>query len=119
MVQVNLATDATRAVRLARASSRDDTALRTLVALDELALQIAAGRAFLNFCEAPVAFAPTYKLDPNSDRYDSTPKRRVPAWTDRVLFSPDGLAPYEYKSVPGARGSDHRPVYGKFCALIE
>jgi hypothetical protein len=24
----------------------------------------------------------------NADRYDTGPKRRVPAWTDRVLFKP-------------------------------
>lgn len=40
------------------------------------------------FTEGPLYFRPTYKLDVGVDRYDSGPKRRVPAWTDRVLFKP-------------------------------
>ena len=51
--------------------------------------------------------------------YDTSPKRRVPAWTDRVLFSPDGIAPYEYDHAPEASRSDHRPVFAKFTVLLE
>lgn len=40
------------------------------------------------FAEGPLRFRPTYKLDLGTDAYDSGPKRRVPAWTDRVLFKP-------------------------------
>ena len=33
------------------------------------------------------AFPPTYKFDAGSDRYDTSRKKRSPAWTDRVLFA--------------------------------
>jgi hypothetical protein len=50
---------------------------------------MAAGRAFASLYEAPITFRPTYKfakykLDPFG--YDTSEKRRVPAWTDRILF---------------------------------
>ena len=68
---------------------------------------------------APIGFPPTYKYDAGTPVYDTSPKRRVPAWTDRVLFSPDGIAPYEYDHAPEASRSDHRPVFAKFTVLLE
>ncbi|XP_068945786.1 inositol polyphosphate 5-phosphatase K isoform X3 [Petaurus breviceps papuanus] len=38
------------------------------------------------FQEGPLLFQPTYKFDVNSENYDSSEKRRKPAWTDRILW---------------------------------
>ncbi|KAM0751763.1 DNase I-like protein [Meredithblackwellia eburnea MCA 4105] len=35
--------------------------------------------------EAPITFAPSYKYDLLSDQYDTSAKKRGPAWTDRIL----------------------------------
>ncbi|KAJ2103879.1 hypothetical protein GGI16_002876 [Coemansia sp. S142-1] len=45
-----------------------------------------AGFALRAFREMPILFRPTYKYDPGTDTYDTSEKRRVPAWCDRVLF---------------------------------
>ena len=48
-----------------------------------------AGRIFRNMREGVIAFPPTYKFnkwDPDTLGYDTSEKRRVPAWTDRVFF---------------------------------
>jgi hypothetical protein len=37
--------------------------------------------------EGKITFIPTYKFDLNSDVYDTSEKQRVPAYTDRVLYS--------------------------------
>ena len=42
---------------------------------------------FAGYREGPLNFRPTYKFDSGSDVYDTSSKRRVPAWTDRVLFA--------------------------------
>ncbi|OHT13312.1 Endonuclease/Exonuclease/phosphatase family protein [Tritrichomonas foetus] len=46
------------------------------------------------FEEGKVSFMPTYKFDKNSDVYDTSPKMRIPSYTDRVLVatSPKRLA---------------------------
>ncbi|MES1909561.1 MAG: hypothetical protein MHM6MM_002278 [Cercozoa sp. M6MM] len=60
--------------------------MEVLRANDQLSHQREHGLAFTSFQEGPLSFAPTYKFDPDSDTYDSSSKRRVPGWTDRVLY---------------------------------
>ncbi|XP_028966400.1 synaptojanin-1 [Galendromus occidentalis] len=79
------------------------------------------GQAFVDFIEADVTFAPTYKYDLFSNDYDTSEKSRIPAYTDRVLFrrkkypndseypfwSPGHIRHYGRAEL---RTSDHRPV---------
>lgn len=59
-------------------------------------------------------------MDIGSDVYDSGPKRRIPAWTDRILFvdRPDVLRCIEYQADMDITTSDHRPVYASFEVKI-
>lgn len=102
---------------------------------------MALGRVFRGMREGPITFRPTYKFDkasPNPFAYDSSEKRRVPAWCDRVFFrgspvfpSPEPMASerdpwsaldeipsdavlvrcHEYSCWPDVCDSDHKPVY--------
>nr|XP_020136431.1 inositol polyphosphate 5-phosphatase K isoform X2 [Microcebus murinus] len=83
------------------------------------------------FQEGLLLFPPTYKFDRNSNNYDTSEKRRKPAWTDRILWrlkrqsracslTPRLPAPYfslslrSYVSHMIYRISDHKPVTGTF-----
>ena len=63
-------------------------------------------------------FKPTYKFDVHSDVYDSGLKKRIPAWTDRILYAPTGIKCMAYDADFSLRTSDHRPVYATFSADI-
>jgi len=63
-------------------------------------------------------FPPTFKLAVPGPGYS---KKRVPAWTDRVLFNSQHAKPCKYSSVVQAKAlsppvnlSDHDPVYAVF-----
>lgn len=107
----------------------------TLLHADQLHREMAAGHAFQGFREDVPTFLPTYKFDAGTDTFDSSPKQRLPAYCDRVLWklrsdrshggTPRRNGPVAsltcslgiatirslyYKGVMACRGSDHKPV---------
>jgi WD40 repeat protein len=73
-----------------------------------------AGFRLGSFVELPITFAPTYKYDVGTDNYDSSDKKRAPAWCDRLLYrGPGRVKQIEYRRHE-VRVSDHRPVSGIF-----
>jgi len=90
-----------------------------LLKYDQLSLAMHQKDAFLGFAEAPINFQPTYKYDRNSDIFDTSPKQRVPSFTDRILFkTAEYVQVLEYSSIQNMRTSDHRPVYASFLVKI-
>ena len=74
---------------------------------------------FTGFKEGPVHFKPSYKLNVDSDVYDTSRKRRVPAWTDRILHKGDSpIKQISYSSATKVRLSDHRPVYASYQCML-
>ena len=114
-------------------------ALAVLRENDQLINTQRQGQAWVGWQEGALRFRPTYKFDVGTrDTYDSGPKQRVPAWTDRILFKqaattvgPGALQEgyysaqkaeaeasavrlLEYNSVPAMVTSDHKPVFATF-----
>ena len=72
-----------------------------------------------SFDESPISFAPTYKYDVGTDAYDSSEKKRSPAWCDRVLHRGNGrIRQLDYRRHE-VRVSDHRPVSARFDASVK
>jgi phosphatidylinositol-bisphosphatase len=86
---------------------------------DQLTWSMTNSLVLSNFVEQSICFKPTYKLDINSDIYDTSSKKRIPAWTDRILFVPNGITCNAYDADFSLRTSDHRPVYASFEANID
>ena len=87
---------------------------------DQLSRSIVEKRAFPGFLEGKIAFEPTFKFDKDSGDYDTSRKQRIPAWTDRILFTPGSRTRVlEYDSIPDAQHSDHRPVFGIFRTSLQ
>jgi len=71
------------------------------------------------FNENPITFAPTYKYDVGTDVYDSSEKKRSPAWCDRLLYRGLGkIKQMEYRRWE-VKASDHRPVSGIFAIRVK
>ncbi|XP_065226697.1 inositol polyphosphate 5-phosphatase E [Planococcus citri] len=99
---------------------------------DQLYSSMKKGLVFRGFQEAPITFPPTYKYDPGTTVFDTSHKKRIPSYTDRILFkcrksSRSILTPATnytsiknvvYTSTPSFSTSDHKPVWGVYkCKL--
>ncbi|GMI45330.1 hypothetical protein TrCOL_g3256 [Triparma columacea] len=110
--------------------------------LDQLSKVRIKGEAWGGLVEGKIGFPMTYKLDKNKGgrggkrkgkgggdrwkglKYDSSAKRRVPSYTDRVLYKPYKLKKGKeedarteclwYDWIDEDTGSDHKPVAGEF-----
>lgn len=71
------------------------------------------------FKECAITFNPTYKYDVGSDTYDTSEKRRAPAWCDRILYRGTGKIKQTDYRQQDLRVSDHRPVTGRFKIRIK
>ncbi|KAJ6070913.1 hypothetical protein N7467_012232 [Penicillium canescens] len=72
-----------------------------------------------SFTESPITFAPTYKYDVGTDEYDTSEKKRSPAWCDRVLYRGLGrVKQLDYRRHE-VRASDHRPVSAAFKIRVK
>jgi inositol polyphosphate 5-phosphatase INPP5B/F len=90
-----------------------------LLANDQLLLQQQKAMAFEEFVEAPINFAPTYKYDTGTTNYDTSEKRRAPAWCDRILWRGSSVAKCTYYGRHELLSSDHRPVSGLYQVNIK
>ena len=69
--------------------------------------------------EMPITFAPTYKYNVGTDDYDSSEKKRSPAWCDRILFRGPGVIQGSDYRRWEVHTSDHRPVSGRFKIRVK
>ncbi|KAF6748564.1 Endonuclease/exonuclease/phosphatase [Ephemerocybe angulata] len=97
--------------------------LSNLLAHDQLLQQMRNNKTFRlrGFSEGPITFLPTYKYDPRSDEYDTSEKRRHPAWCDRILWKAreaDRMQQLSYKRYE-VNVSDHRPISATFVIRVK
>ncbi|KIY44678.1 DNase I-like protein, partial [Fistulina hepatica ATCC 64428] len=97
--------------------------VQSLHAHDQLLKEMRHNRGFRfrGFSEGLLTFAPTYKYDRRSNEWDSSEKRRSPAWCDRVLWRsrvPGRVRQLHYRRYE-ANVSDHRPISAAFELTIK
>jgi len=97
--------------------------LSSLLSYDQLQRELRSNPGFRlrGFSEAPITFKPTYKYDRRSEDYDTSPKKRAPAWCDRHLYrvrDPSRVEVLNYRRYE-ANISDHRPVSAGFRVMIK
>ncbi|KTW29766.1 hypothetical protein T552_00973 [Pneumocystis carinii B80] len=71
------------------------------------------------FSEAEINFPPTYKYDIGTDEYDTSEKKRSPAWCDRIFYRGDSRMKCTSYRQLNVRISDHRPVVATFSIKVK
>ncbi|XP_053725522.1 inositol polyphosphate 5-phosphatase K isoform X1 [Synchiropus splendidus] len=115
-------------------SAIDNNKLVALWEKDQLNMAKDSETVLEGFHEGPLKFPPTYKFDVGTNTYDTSGKKRKPAWTDRILWRLRATAPapagkrssvsgltsgakvmqHYYKSHMEYTVSDHKPVSSIF-----
>ncbi|KAJ3604493.1 hypothetical protein NHX12_029233 [Muraenolepis orangiensis] len=67
-------------------SAIESNKLSVLWEKDQLNMAKDSETVLEGFLEGPLKFMPTYKFDVGTDTYDTSGKKRKPAWTDRILW---------------------------------
>ncbi|KAL7748627.1 hypothetical protein RI367_006038 [Sorochytrium milnesiophthora] len=88
---------------------------------DQLKAVMTSKKAFAGFQELRIDFRPTYKFDIGTSTYDTSEKRRVPAWCDRILWRAEDqrVEGKTYHSHEQFVSSDHKPVSGTFALQVK
>lgn len=91
-----------------------------LLAADQLIIEKAAGRAFKQFEEGRIDFAPTYKYQPGTNKYErrEDKKKRLPAWCDRIQWVGEDIKQLYYRRAELVV-SDHKPVAALFEVRVK
>ncbi|NWS46528.1 PI5PA phosphatase, partial [Probosciger aterrimus] len=115
----------------------DSNILSQLWEKDQLNIAKSTWPVLSGFQEGPLNFPPTFKFDVGTNKYDSSAKKRKPAWTDRILWkikSPSvGLGTGGHRPSRGVLSvsqlcycshmeytvSDHKPVAAIFAVQFE
>ncbi|KAM8817069.1 phosphatidylinositol 4,5-bisphosphate 5-phosphatase A isoform 1-T1 [Rhynchonycteris naso] len=108
----------------------DNNQLHQLWEKDQLNMAKNTWPILKGFQEGPLNFAPTFKFDVGTNKYDTSAKKRKPAWTDRILWKvkvPSGgrslsgqeihrlqVTQHSYRSHMKYTVSDHKPVAAQF-----
>jgi Endonuclease/Exonuclease/phosphatase family 2 len=73
-----------------------------------------------SFHEPRITFAPTYKYNVGTKDYDTSEKKRTPAWCDRIYYrgTPEKISAINYLRHE-VYASDHRPVSAAFLANVK
>ncbi|XP_048100165.1 LOW QUALITY PROTEIN: phosphatidylinositol 4,5-bisphosphate 5-phosphatase A [Alosa alosa] len=71
----------------------DANKLAVLWEKDQLNMAKDSETVLEGFHEGPLKFPPTYKFDVGTNTYDTSGKKRKPAWTDRILWRLRATAP--------------------------
>jgi endonuclease/exonuclease/phosphatase family metal-dependent hydrolase len=89
-----------------------------LTSNDQLYEEIERETAFVGFSEPRLNFLPTYRFDVGTVQYDSSEKKRTPAYADRILYKVNPrtakIQPIQYVSAQSTMISDHKPVLAEF-----
>ena len=90
---------------------------------DQLLKEMRINRGFRlrSFQEGPIDFIPTYKYDPRTNEFDTSHKKRIPAWCDRILWrvlNNSRAVQTQYRRWE-ANISDHRPISAVFNLTVK
>lgn len=93
---------------------------KTLLKSEQLTLQKSTLPGFYlrNFSEGSLSFSPTFKYDVGSNNYDTSEKRRVPSWCDRILYYGEKVRQNTYRRFE-VQASDHRPISASFTISVK
>ncbi|VDK56851.1 unnamed protein product [Anisakis simplex] len=89
----------------------DEEMERLVDEVDQLRRAQRDNKAFTDFREAPIHFAPTYRILVGRTRFDA---ERVPSWCDRILYRGERLECLRYSDNRLITISDHFPVCAQF-----